>query len=554
MYTYKVIVRTGNIKDAGTDARIYIDIYGSKANLLNQRLSDPNDKDDFEAGDVNRITLLSPNDLGEIEKITIWHDNSGKKAGWYLDYVEIQKPSGPSWTFGANRWLAKDEGDGKLCITLYSTTYNITVYTGDVDGGGTDANVYITLYGSKGNSGEKLLDISSHDDFERGRFDKYTITTNDIGDIQKIKVRHDDSDKNAGWFLDGVRVSCPQKNKQWNFPFYQWLAKDEGNRQIEAIIPLGNEMVHYEYLNNYPMDRENGFSHEINGVCHDDKYWYFSQNESSHGSTGGTLWKIPATMDLNSTFSGNECGVQKCKHGGHFGDIDYYENYIFAPITTESGSAKICVFSADVISKEVASQELYKTIFSNSGNVTSKVESVAFVAIKNGLLFTNDRGVCADRPILVYSIDMNAIKKGSGDFLKPYANLYLNDEEGNDLERGWMQGGCFDNKNHLHLTNGSYKGDYANSKGGITVYEVPNLKYGDHPNIRVLTKSNQTHDFEFKFSDLHHEPEGITYWDLDAANAPKIPNKKIQGQLHAIVMDGKIQKHEDLYFKHFRKV
>ena len=41
-----------------------------------------------------------------------------------------------------------------LFILAEKTTYEITVETGDVSGAGTDANVYITLYGEKEDSGE----------------------------------------------------------------------------------------------------------------------------------------------------------------------------------------------------------------------------------------------------------------------------------------------------------------------------------------------------------------------------------------------------------------
>lgn len=34
----------------------------------------------------------------------------------------------------------------------------------------------------------------------------------------------------------------------------------------------------YKYLGNYPENRENGWSDELQGVCHDENFWYFSQN------------------------------------------------------------------------------------------------------------------------------------------------------------------------------------------------------------------------------------------------------------------------------------
>lgn len=48
--------------------------------------------------------------------------------------------------------------------------YTVNVYTGDVSRAGTDANVFLTIFGDKGDSGErKLVKSETHTDkFERG--------------------------------------------------------------------------------------------------------------------------------------------------------------------------------------------------------------------------------------------------------------------------------------------------------------------------------------------------------------------------------------------------
>jgi hypothetical protein len=62
----------------------------------------------------------------------------------------------------------KDEHAGK---------YKVTVYTGDVDNAGTDANVHIVLYGEKGNSGQPHKLDNSKNNFERKRFVHLKIKT-----------------------------------------------------------------------------------------------------------------------------------------------------------------------------------------------------------------------------------------------------------------------------------------------------------------------------------------------------------------------------------------
>ena len=55
--------------------------------------------------------------------------------------------------------------------TVAVKNYVVDVYTGDVRGGGTDANVFLTIFGDKGDSGERKLHKSeTHSNkFERGQ-------------------------------------------------------------------------------------------------------------------------------------------------------------------------------------------------------------------------------------------------------------------------------------------------------------------------------------------------------------------------------------------------
>lgn len=55
------------------------------------------------------------------------------------------------------------------CVCVAVHTYTVTVTTGDVYGAGTDANVFITLYGDMGDTGERKLSKSENSNkFERG--------------------------------------------------------------------------------------------------------------------------------------------------------------------------------------------------------------------------------------------------------------------------------------------------------------------------------------------------------------------------------------------------
>lgn len=51
---------------------------------------------------------------------------------------------------------------------VLANKYKVTVFTADKRGAGTDANVYITLFGKEGDSAERKLD-NSENNFERGK-------------------------------------------------------------------------------------------------------------------------------------------------------------------------------------------------------------------------------------------------------------------------------------------------------------------------------------------------------------------------------------------------
>jgi hypothetical protein len=134
-------------------------------------------------------------DLGELQKIVIGHDNSGFGGAWFLDKVVVtshlpetttstSSSSGDNnsntkqYFFLCGRWLAKNEDDGKIEREIPASnkdgqtyapmvSYRVTTITGDRRGAGTDANVFIQVFGDKGNTSEIKLS-NAKNNFERG--------------------------------------------------------------------------------------------------------------------------------------------------------------------------------------------------------------------------------------------------------------------------------------------------------------------------------------------------------------------------------------------------
>ena len=98
--------------------------------------------------------------------------------------------------------------------------------TGDVRGAGTDANVYISLHGSKGVMTDRLLE-SHPENFERGRTDVFTIRSQDLGEIECLGVKHDNTGPSPTWYIERVVVAedklCGQS---YVFLCQTWLGKE----------------------------------------------------------------------------------------------------------------------------------------------------------------------------------------------------------------------------------------------------------------------------------------------------------------------------------------
>ena len=72
-----------------------------------------------------------------------------------------------------------------LFLDVSATSYHVGVKTGDVRGAGTDANVYIIIFGEKADTGKLQLRQAENtkDKWERGRTDMFTLEAMDIGHV-----------------------------------------------------------------------------------------------------------------------------------------------------------------------------------------------------------------------------------------------------------------------------------------------------------------------------------------------------------------------------------
>ena len=78
-----------------------------------------------------------------------------------------------------------------LMIILYfvAVAYHTSIVTGDVEDAGTDANVYMQIFGDKGDTGVIELKDVTDAKLEKGQTCKLALKTTDVGNVRDFRVR-----------------------------------------------------------------------------------------------------------------------------------------------------------------------------------------------------------------------------------------------------------------------------------------------------------------------------------------------------------------------------
>lgn len=135
--------------------------------------------------------------------------------------------------------------------------YEVQVWTSDVHGAGTDADVFIQISGTDGQT-EK---IELHDDsnnFERGKRDNFSLTAPDVGYIKKINIGHNAENLMSGWHLHKVCIKKhtdtktqpstnqprTEKPSEYWFLVNRWFDTSEDDKKIEREIVATDEQGH----------------------------------------------------------------------------------------------------------------------------------------------------------------------------------------------------------------------------------------------------------------------------------------------------------------------
>jgi hypothetical protein len=110
---YTVKIKTGEAKDAGTSANVFIRFVGRKGRKTRMIPLELMQRQRFEPGKVETFSLQEP-DIGALESVEIEHDGETLADSWFLDDVTIEMPTkGRAFYFDCHQWLSKEKGDGR---------------------------------------------------------------------------------------------------------------------------------------------------------------------------------------------------------------------------------------------------------------------------------------------------------------------------------------------------------------------------------------------------------------------------------------------------------
>lgn len=324
--------------------------------------------------------------------------------------------------------------------------------------------------------GDRSVDLSNRADFVEGDivYLKAVVVGGDDREAAERFIYRKGCDKRAEYTVGGTILSL-----------------SFGLKNLESLYtaPTVYCKQTYSKVGTSPKSEKTDFSNDIQGICHDASHWYVSHGAGSadYDRNHGTLHRVYMGR-LGSDTKAKEKQVSDCyvlSHGVktarrfykyydgnvavgakigeiHFGDIDYYNGYIFVPAYQHGydgyADTQILVFDAKTFDLKCA-EVLYK----------NKAEKIPFADLawcavnpNDGCLYTSDSHLSnsfegKSSPLMAYKINFENLQNESGEVfsLVTPKGIPLKTEDGSDFGMGAnMQGGCFDQFDTLYLNSG----------------------------------------------------------------------------------------------------
>ncbi len=219
---YKLSIKTGSVEGAGTDADVTIKIYGTLYNTQDLVLNEHKNKNVFEKDNIDTF-LIETEDLGEVEKIEIWHNNKWFGADWFLESCTIENLTNKkSYFFNINQWIKGNEKYEFAPKRLIN--YEIELIIGTLPGSGSNSNLFISLIGSQNFTNFiNIKPLISNKEFITGYTEIFTLQNEDIGNINEIRLKTDSGGFNSNIYINRIKVKKENENNFSTFPIFSWI-------------------------------------------------------------------------------------------------------------------------------------------------------------------------------------------------------------------------------------------------------------------------------------------------------------------------------------------
>ncbi|MDO4492171.1 MAG: hypothetical protein Q4B85_14010, partial [Lachnospiraceae bacterium] len=276
------------------------------------------------------------------------------------------------------------------------------------------------------------------------------------------------------------------------------------------------------------------WSRGVEGITHDEKYWYLTQSHIDKWvRTGGTaknpekkkvcvqkagFWRIPLEKSPEKALE-SECLWTEydpySSYGLELGDCECYKGYLFIPAYCREDAAgispHIAIFNTKTLKKEAIVYPVDK-----AGN---RLENVQWVAVnpQNGKLYTSVADFIEKNPVYVYDIDFQVLS-GTGSpekkqILHLSGEIYLDNYNYEKCIFWSPQGACFDSKGHLYFVNHQINPDIHD--GGIWMYKIPEKVSLNSPvRLECVGRSNHLKGLYQYFWSAYHQYKGITIREI----------------------------------------
>ncbi|XP_028941560.1 lipoxygenase homology domain-containing protein 1, partial [Antrostomus carolinensis] len=242
---YLISVHTGTLPASGTDADVFITVFGEQGDSCKRRLSHSN----FERGQVC-ISEMKAVDLGQLIKVLVEHQNVGYGAGWYLDQIvihESDKTDG-QYAFLCQQWLDSGVGDGQtermlkllgkvrngmLTGKIYGT-WDVLVTTSDISSSYMNPKMFLTVCDEKGTCTSVTLPKGSLK--KKQIYETSIELSKKFNTIFKVRLEIEEDGEGETWHCHEVKLQHRESKNVLEFPFHHNFADEEGGRVAELPV------------------------------------------------------------------------------------------------------------------------------------------------------------------------------------------------------------------------------------------------------------------------------------------------------------------------------